>query len=222
MFVAAARITLAIPDSESPKHKRQVVGKVVERIRSKFNASACEVASLGVWQSATIGISTVSSEESTARNYMERILRAVEELYAAPIVSRAVEVIDMGASLHEDAALSQLAAKLESGFAEDIGSAADGSDGAARDAASERGGRRNAGKSPRGKGASQSADDLPWPQVKTLADVEDPDDPEAAGYRAPPKQQKGAGKKKSAKEMTPEERAAAIRAIADEMKGVKS
>lgn len=211
MFVAVARLSLAIPESDSPKHKRQIVGKIVERIRGKFNASVAEVETIGSWQSAVIGISVVGNEQGAVQNHIERILRVIDDMYAAPVVSRAVEVIPLGTALHADAALDQLAAKLEADFS--MSSAADGSDGAARDEASEGGNHRAS----HGKKKKNAADESDWPEVKTLADVEDPNDPEAAGYRAPPKSRQ-TGKKKSPKDMSPEERAAAIRALADEMK----
>lgn len=225
MFVAVARIAFAIPDAETPKSRRHVIGKVIERVRSKFNASVADVGDPCAWQKAVIGISVVGNEQNFVRGNMDRILTAIDELYVAPVVYRSVEVIPMGDSVMGGDDWSRMAAKM--GDSLDSRSAAcstettgDGMED--RDGAYEACRHRKQGKCRKARDDGQEA---PWPGVKTLADVEDPNDPEAAGFRAPSKDRqqgkKGGGKVKSAKDMNDEERAAAIRALVDMMRHPK-
>ena len=46
MFVGVARLTLQIPDSGSLKAKRQILRRVTDRLKARFNASVAEVAAV--------------------------------------------------------------------------------------------------------------------------------------------------------------------------------
>jgi uncharacterized protein len=72
MYVAAARIRLSIPGSQSLKDKRQVLDSITKRARNKFEVAIAEVADNDAWQSAVIGLAAVANEAAHA----ERILRA--------------------------------------------------------------------------------------------------------------------------------------------------
>jgi|GEM_PF-54735 Uncharacterized protein conserved in bacteria len=203
MFVAIARIALAIPDADSPKSKRQVVGKVIERVRSKFNASIAEVDNSGSWKRAVIGISVVGNEQTFVQTCIDKILAAVEELYVAPIVSRAIEIVPLGESLFGSDEWKRLESKLDTDLDEEVD---DDEDGAGQDS------REHSSRRPHET----------WPGVRTLADVEDPNDPEAAGFKAEPKPQKPkGGKAKPIKMMSDAEKSAALAALREQMKKPK-
>lgn len=212
MFVAIARIALAIPDADSPKGKRQVVGKVIERVRSRFNASIAEVDNSASWKRAVIGISVVGNEQAFVQACIDKILAAVEELYVAPIVSRAIEIVPLGETLFGRDEWKRLEAKLDTDLASDGGeedSSLDASEG------------RETGDDRR-RGTASAEPHETWPGVRTLADVEDPNDPEAAGFRAAPKPPKPkAGKAKSIKMMSDAEKSAALAALREQMKRPK-
>lgn len=224
MFVAVARIAFAIPDAESPKSRRHVIGKVIERVRSKFNASVADVGDPCAWQRAVIGISVVGNEQNFVRGNMDRILNAIDELYVAPVVYRSVEVIPMGETVMAGEDWNRLVTKMDSDL-DAHSNLADGDGWEDREDAGETVGRgKNHGR--RLKRRGDGAEELPWPGVKTLADVEDPNDPEAAGFRMPPSKGqsnhgKKGGKAKNVKEMTEEERAAAIRELVNRMRHPK-
>ena len=207
MFVAIARIALAIPDADSPKGKRQVVGKVIERVRSKFNASIAEVDNSSSWKRAVIGISVVGNEQAFVQTCIDKILTAVEELYVAPIVSRAIEIVPLGETLFGGNEWKRLEAKLDTDLAEESADEM-----AAAEGREQADSRRHSSDKPHET----------WPGVRTLADVEDPDDPEAAGFRADPKPPKPkGGKAKSIKMMSDAEKSAALAALREQMKRPK-
>lgn len=100
MFVAVARITLSIPDSGSLKSKRHIVHKVVDKVKSRFNVSIAEVADHELWQRATLGVAAVANEHAFARECVDKVVRFVEELYVAPVLSCVTEVIPLGRDLY--------------------------------------------------------------------------------------------------------------------------
>jgi len=62
MVVGVCRVILNINEAFSLKEKRQVVKSIVERVKSRFNASVAEVGFNDKWKNAIIGISCVSNE----------------------------------------------------------------------------------------------------------------------------------------------------------------
>ena len=205
MFVAVARIALAIPEAHSPKGKRQVVNKIVERVRGRFNASIAEVDGSELWQRAILGIAVVGNEHGFVQSSVGKVLAFIEELYLAPIVSRAIEVVPLGESLFGKLEWEKLEAKLAADLSD--GGESGGGGGGARAVASP---------------PSVPAERETWPGVRTLADAEGEGDPEAATFRAPPpdERQRG-GKAKSIKMMSEAERAAALDALRAQMKRPK-
>lgn len=103
MFVCVARLTLQIPESGSLKNKRQVLRRVTDRVKARFNVSVGEVADQELWQKATVGVSLVAPDKRSAEEGMDRILHFIEELYIAPIISREREILSFGDELFGDA-----------------------------------------------------------------------------------------------------------------------
>lgn len=99
MFVAIAKISLSIPDSGSLKSKRHVLRKVLDKVKSRFNVSIAEVADNDLWQRATIGVAAVSNDHSFAQESIDKVIRFIDEMYVAPIISRQTEIIPMGGDL---------------------------------------------------------------------------------------------------------------------------
>ncbi len=93
MFVGFARIALAIPNASSLKDKRQVLHKVIDRVRARFNVAVAEVGDNDVWQRAAVGVAAVGNESGFVREVLDKVVHFVDELYVAPIVSREVEVV---------------------------------------------------------------------------------------------------------------------------------
>lgn len=199
MFVAVARIAIALPEARSLKGKRQVVHRIVERVRAQFNASIAEVEDNDVWQRAIIGIAVVGNEQGFVQSCIDKILGFIEALYVAPIVSRAVEVVPLGSSLFARPEWEKLEAKIEQDLADE------------RD--------RDAKANPAPEVDPQERET--WPGVRTLADVEGTDDPEMATFRAPAPKSKRGGRAKSIKEMSEAERAQALDALRAQMKRPK-
>jgi uncharacterized protein len=93
MFVGIAKLTLSIPASGSLKDKRQVIRKVIDRTRAKFNVSAAEVEANDLWQKAVLGFSVIGNDRRFVGECLDTILHFVEEMYVAPVIDRQVEIL---------------------------------------------------------------------------------------------------------------------------------
>ena len=100
MFVGVARLTLQIPESGSLKAKRQVLRRVTERLKARFNVAVAEVDDQDAWQKATLGLTVVGNERRHVDEQLEKVIHYVEEMYVAPLLSRQTEVMGFGDSLY--------------------------------------------------------------------------------------------------------------------------
>jgi uncharacterized protein YlxP (DUF503 family) len=90
MVVGVLRLTLYIHGASSLKDKRQVVRKVTDRLRSRFNVSVAEVGENDVWQRAVIGISAIANDHSFVNEVLDKCARDAGNI--AEIVNREMEI----------------------------------------------------------------------------------------------------------------------------------
>ncbi len=90
MVVGVLRLTLYIHGAASLKDKRQVLRKVVDRLRSRFNVSVAEVGDNDVWQRAVVGIVAVSNDRSFVNGVLDKCARDAGAI--AEIVNREMEI----------------------------------------------------------------------------------------------------------------------------------
>jgi uncharacterized protein len=103
MFVCVARVTLEIPASGSLKAKRQVLRRVTDRVKAKFNVAVAEVEDNDVWQRATLAMAVVGNDRRHVNEQMDKILHFVDEMYVAPILSREMEILSFNGQLFQSA-----------------------------------------------------------------------------------------------------------------------
>lgn len=92
MVVGVLKLSLVIGGARSLKDKRQVVRKVLDRARARFNVSAAEVGELEVWQRATLGFAAVANEAGFVNEVLDKITRDVEGSSEAQLVDRQLEI----------------------------------------------------------------------------------------------------------------------------------
>ena len=68
-----------IPHSQSLKQKRVVIKSLIDRLRTRLNASVSETGFLEEWQRSVIALSLVSN----SRRYLQQQLEAIEQLLNA-------------------------------------------------------------------------------------------------------------------------------------------
>lgn len=100
MFVCVARLTLQIPESGSLKAKRQVLRRITDRVKARFNVAVAEVDDQDLWQKATLALAVVGNERRHVDEQMEKIIHFVEEMYVAPLISRQTEIMAFGDTLY--------------------------------------------------------------------------------------------------------------------------
>ena len=87
MYIAAARINLHIPASQSLKDRRRVLRSLIDRTRQKFGAAVAEVGGQDTWQVAVVGVSVVSSNASHAQEMLDQVVRFIEEFSPEALVT---------------------------------------------------------------------------------------------------------------------------------------
>ncbi|MCL6579013.1 MAG: DUF503 domain-containing protein [Candidatus Bathyarchaeota archaeon] len=93
MVVGICRIVLSIDEVFSLKEKRHIVKSIVERLKSRFNASVAEVDLNDKWQRAVIGVACVSNEAGHADSMMASIVNFVENDGRAVMTDYSTETI---------------------------------------------------------------------------------------------------------------------------------
>lgn len=99
MFVGVARLTLQIPDSGSLKSKRQVLRRVTDRVKARFNVAVAEVEDQDLWQKASLALSVVGNDRRHVDEQLEKVIHFIEEMYVAPLMARETEVFAFGDQL---------------------------------------------------------------------------------------------------------------------------
>lgn len=92
VVVGVARLSLALGQARSLKDKRQVVRKVVDRVRARFLVAIAEVDDHDLWQKATLGLAAVGNDAGHVRAVLDEVVRAIEDLYVAPVVACDMQV----------------------------------------------------------------------------------------------------------------------------------
>jgi uncharacterized protein len=93
LVIGVCKIVLSIDDAFSLKEKRHVIKSIIERLKSRFNASVAEVELNDKWKSAVIGISCVSNEAGHADSMMANFINFVENDGRAIMVDYSTEII---------------------------------------------------------------------------------------------------------------------------------
>ncbi len=92
MIVAAARLTLLIPENDSLKGKRKVVKSLIEKSRHKFDAAMAEVGDNDLWQKAQVGVALVGNNPQLLEARMQQIMKFIENQYVVEIIDSQVEL----------------------------------------------------------------------------------------------------------------------------------
>ena len=99
MFVCVSRVTLDIPAAGSLKAKRQVVRRVTDRVKAKFNVAVAEVEDNDVLNRAVVAMSVVGTDRSHVNEMMDKIFQYIDDMYVAPVSSRELEILSFGEDL---------------------------------------------------------------------------------------------------------------------------
>jgi uncharacterized protein len=79
MFTGLMTVTMHLHGLNSLKDKRSIVKSLIERLRSRFNASVAEVDHNDSRSSGVIGIAVVSNDKTHAEQQLEAIERFIRQ-----------------------------------------------------------------------------------------------------------------------------------------------
>ncbi|MBL9038512.1 MAG: DUF503 domain-containing protein [Archangium sp.] len=102
MFVCVARVTLDIPAAGSLKAKRQVLRRVTDRVKAKFNVAVAEVENNDVWNRAVVALAVVGNDKRHVNELMDKITHFIDDMYVAPIAHKELELLSFGDQLFGD------------------------------------------------------------------------------------------------------------------------
>jgi uncharacterized protein len=74
MAVALLTLELRIEHAQSLKDKRQVVRSLKDRLRAHFNVATAELSPSNLWNSATVGVVSISD----SHDYLDGLMKNVE------------------------------------------------------------------------------------------------------------------------------------------------
>ncbi len=79
MAIGYCQIELHLPDNHSLKEKRGVLRSIIARLRQEFNVSVAELDHQDLWQSACLGVVSISNEASRLHHLLEKVVHWLEQ-----------------------------------------------------------------------------------------------------------------------------------------------
>jgi uncharacterized protein YlxP (DUF503 family) len=89
-MIAFLTLELRIEHAQSLKDKRQVVRSMKDKLRAHFNVATAELNPSNLWNSATVGVVSVSD----SRDYLDGLMKNVERNALRIANNAGAEVID--------------------------------------------------------------------------------------------------------------------------------
>ena len=89
-MIAFLTLELSIEAAQSLKDKRQVVRSLKDRLRAHFNVSTAELNPSNLWNTATVGVVSVSD----SRDYLDGLMKNVERQAMKLANNTGAEVVD--------------------------------------------------------------------------------------------------------------------------------
>jgi uncharacterized protein len=93
VIVGLCTIDLFITDSQSLKDKRQVLLRLKDRLRRKFNLSVAEVEAQDLWQRAVLALACVANDGRHVNQVLDQALNLVRSETVVEIVQSRIELL---------------------------------------------------------------------------------------------------------------------------------
>jgi hypothetical protein len=95
MVVGVAMIGLLLHEGDSLKDKRSLKRRIIERVKSKFNASVAEVGDNDLWRRLSIGVSVVGNDRGFVNSCLDNLINFVEGMDVAEVVQADIEILSI-------------------------------------------------------------------------------------------------------------------------------
>jgi len=93
LTVGLCVLELYIPHSHSLKEKRQVLRSIKAKIKNQFNVVVAEVGEHDRWQSATLGMTTLSNDKCFVNEVLDKAAGLIDNFPEVQIVHQHLEFI---------------------------------------------------------------------------------------------------------------------------------
>ncbi len=94
MVIGCIRMRLLLHGCFSLKEKRRILKKIVSLTKNQYNVAVAEIGDNNLWQSAEIGLVTVSNDRRHLNSVVDHILNYIDRLNLAEIAADDFELID--------------------------------------------------------------------------------------------------------------------------------
>jgi len=88
-------LELYLPYCHSIKEKRNVVRKVTNRLRSRFNFSVAEIGYQDTWQRGLIGAVSIGSERHKLEQIAKKLVQEGERILGGDLVRSEIDIVDL-------------------------------------------------------------------------------------------------------------------------------
>jgi hypothetical protein len=93
MPVGLLTLELHLPEAQSLKDKRQVLRRLKERLRAKYNVAVAELDFEETWQRSVVGVVTLSNEEQHAEEALQKVLAEADRILGPQLISHTVDFL---------------------------------------------------------------------------------------------------------------------------------
>jgi len=93
VIVMGCNLELHLWESSSLKDKRRILKSLKDRIRNEFNVAVAEVDPTDLWQSASLGVVTVSNGVRHANGTLTKVVNLVESDVRIELINCNMEVL---------------------------------------------------------------------------------------------------------------------------------
>ncbi|MFQ5695273.1 MAG: DUF503 domain-containing protein [Terriglobia bacterium] len=93
MIVGLLTLEIHLPQARSLKDKRQVLRKLKDRLRARFNVAIAELDHQDLWQRAAVGIVSLSNEKRGLAQLLEAASAEAERVLDGSLVDCHIEYL---------------------------------------------------------------------------------------------------------------------------------
>ena len=93
MVIGVLTLEIHLPYAESLKDKRQVIRKLKDRLRAKFNVAVAELDHNDLWQRATVGVVSLSNGQANLEQLLQAVNSEAQKILGGDLVSSTVEIL---------------------------------------------------------------------------------------------------------------------------------
>jgi uncharacterized protein YlxP (DUF503 family) len=95
MIVGICHLDLIIPENHSLKGKRQVMRRIIDKVKHRFNVSIAEVGDNDLWQRAQLGMTLVGNDRQFVNSSLDKVVNYIESMNIAEIAHSELEILNV-------------------------------------------------------------------------------------------------------------------------------